>query len=272
MTDWLHLVTDKLLRWYVHLVKMLPNIVLAIIVLSIAIYAAKFIRKLANRLIIRFSGHEEGTNLLATIIYLAVIFVGLFVALDILQLGKAVSSLLAGAGILGLAVGFAFQDLTANFISGVYITFKKPFQVGHTVETNGSIGNIEDIQLRTTTIRTFSGLHLMIPNKDIFQKSLINYSLTPARRIELELLIPIENDLEKVVEVSKEAIHKMGYLFEEKPVEVYFTEITQGIAKVSVWFWISNHLPPGYMVARHDALISLAKIYKENNIIKVNVA
>ena len=266
MTNWIHLISEKLQQWYVHFIKMLPNILLAIVIMIIAVYAAKAFRGLTKKLINRINGKPSGSYLISTIVYLTIIFLGLFFALDVLQLDKAVSSLLAGAGILGLALGFAFQDLSSNFISGIYITFKKPFEVGHTVETNKFIGTIEDIQLRSTTIRTFSGLHLMIPNKDIFQNPMINYSLTPSRRIELNFAIAFESDLEKVVELSKAAVEKIDYLFKDKPVEVYYTDIGDGAIKISVWLWISNHLPPGFMVARHDALINLSKIYKENNI------
>ncbi len=266
MNDWIKLITEKLQGWYVHFIKMLPNLALAFLIMLIAYYFAKVCRSLTVKLITSIKGKPAGTYLLSTIVYILVLSIGLFFALDILQLDKAVSSLLAGAGILGIVLGFAFQDLSSNFISGIYIGFKKPFVVGDTVETNGFIGNIEDIQLRSTTIRTFSGLHLMIPNKDIFQKPMINYSLTTFRRIEMNMSVSIESDLPKVIQLSREAVEKIDYLYKEKPVEVYYTDIGDGAVKISVWIWINNHLPPGFMVARHDALINLAAAYKENNI------
>ncbi len=266
MAEWFKIISEKLQHWYLNFIKMLPNIIIAIIIIVLSIYLAKAAKSITTRLLMRISGKASGSYLLSTIVYLVIIFIGLFFAMDVLQLDKAVSSLLAGAGILGLAVGFAFQDLSSNFISGLYITFKKPFEIGHTVETNKFIGNIEDIQLRSTTIRTFSGLHLMIPNKDIFQNPMINYSLTPFRRIELNFSVTGDSDLEKVVAVSKAAVEKITYLYKEKPVEVYFTDLAEGAVKISVWLWINNHLPPGFMVARHEAIINLMQVYKEHNI------
>lgn len=266
MNDWIKLVSEKLGNWYVHFIKMLPNILLAVVVLIAAHYMARFLRNITVKIIAHKAQRPTGAYLLSTIVYLVVFFIGLFFALDILQLDKAVSSLLAGAGILGLALGFAFQDLSSNFISGVYITFKKPFEVGHTIETNGFIGTIEDIQLRSTTIRTFSGLHLMIPNKDIFQKPLINYSLTASRRIELNLSVAFDSNLENLATIAREAVEQIDYLFKEKPVEVYFTDFGEGSVKISVWLWINNHLPPGFMVARHDAIVNLSNAFKEHDI------
>src|SRR5690606_28863708 len=126
-------------------------------------------KKLVYNIVFRLSDTPALSGLLSSIGYLAIFFVGISIALDVLQLDKAVSSLLAGAGIIGLALGFAFQDLTANFISGIYITFRRPFEVGHQVETNGFTGTVENIELRSTTLRTIDGLHVIIPNKDIFQ-------------------------------------------------------------------------------------------------------
>ena len=181
-------------------------------------------------------------------------------------MNKAVSSLLAGAGIIGIILGFAFQDITSNFIAGIYIALKKPFDIGHTVKTNDFIGNVEEIQLRSTTIRTFSGLHLMIPNRDVIQKPLINYSLTPERRIELEFFMDYNNDLEIAHRVTFDAIAKISYLYPGKPVEIYFNDVKYTAIKLSVWFWIDNHSPPGYMVARHDAIFNIVTALKENNI------
>ncbi len=263
---WTELIADKLHQWYITGVKILPNLVVALLVMIGFIFIARWGKLFMNRLLMRFSGTTNSRNLFSTIFYIILLFIGIFIALDILQLDKAVSSLLAGAGILGLALGFAFQDLSSNFISGIYITFKRPFEVGHTVETNGFLGNIEDIQLRSTVIRSFAGLHIMIPNKDIFQKPLINYSLTPFRRIELSVVIDANTDLERASRLAREAIEKAEYLFKEKSVEVYCTDFQDNSVKLAIWFWIDNHLPPGYMVARHDAIVRINQVFRENQV------
>ncbi len=272
--SWTDLIADKLHQWYITGVKILPNLAVALLVMVCFVFLARWGKLFMNRLLTRFTGTAKSRNLFSTIFYIIILFIGIFIALDVLKLDKAVSSLLAGAGILGLALGFAFQDLSSNFISGIYITFKRPFEVGHTVETNGFLGNIEDIQLRSTVIRSFAGLHIMIPNKDIFQKPLINYSLTPFRRIELSVVIDANTDLAKAVLLARQAVGKAGYLFKEKPVEVYCTDFQDNSVKLAIWFWIDNHQPPGYMVARHEAIQHINQAFRENRIsliVPVNV-
>lgn len=266
MKNAVELINDKLENWWASLIRLLPNLLLALLILALAIIIARLVRRSLYQLTIRISGKPSVSSLIATILQVVVLLTGLFIALDILQLNKAVSSLLAGAGIIGIILGFAFQDITANFIAGVYIALKKPFDIGHTIKTNDFIGNVEDIQLRSTTIRTFSGLHLMIPNRDVIQKPLINYSLTPERRIELEFYIDHNSNLEVTHKSIMQALSKIEYLYPGKPVEVFSNDVKYTAIKISVWFWINNHQPPGYMVARHDAIFHVINSLKENNI------
>ena len=80
--------------------------------------------------------------------------VGVFVALGVVGLDKTVTSLLAGAGIIGLALAFAFQDLAANFLSGVAISVRHPFRIADIIETNDFLGTVKAINLRSTELLT----------------------------------------------------------------------------------------------------------------------
>jgi small conductance mechanosensitive channel len=253
------IILNKLNGWWVATVAILPNLLLATVIFVTFLFLARFVKGFIIRILPRISGSGKHaiSSLFSNIAYIIVMAVGLFITLNILNLNQAVTSLLAGAGIIGLVLGFAFQDLSANFISGIFIALKRPFRLGETVETNGYMGNIEDIQLRTTTIRTFQGLHLMIPNKDIFQKPMINYSRSSERRIELAFTISPEKDIKLVIELCKQAVNKLDYIVKQKPVEVYFTGFADNTLKVAVWFWIYNHKPPGFMVAQNDAIMNI---------------
>src|SRR5437762_14174033 len=198
VSKWVAILYGKLSRWGLNLIKIIPNIVLALIVLILFYFLGRLVKKLVFRILHRFSGKEAISGFISTVLNLLILILGIFIALNILNLQSAVFSLLAGASIIGLAVGFAFQDLTANFISGAYIAFRKPFEVGDLVETNSFLGNVEKINLRSTTIRTFEGLHVLLPNKEIFQKPIINYSRTSERKIELVFLIPQKSDLVRI--------------------------------------------------------------------------
>ena len=98
---------------------MFPNILLAAAMVVVGWLMAKLARSVAAKLLARTTFGLSLQRLIANAIYLLVLMVGLFGALSVLHLDKTVTSILAGAGIVGLALGFAFQDIAANFISGV---------------------------------------------------------------------------------------------------------------------------------------------------------
>jgi len=266
MNNWFKLIEDKLVRWWTYAIRMLPNFVLAIVVLAVTIFIARIIQRLAQKFVMSFSKSESLSGLVAGVLYSLVIILGTMMALEIMQLEKTVTSLLAGVGIIGLALGFAFQDLTANFISGAFIAVKRPFDIGHIVETNGFVGTIEEIRLRSTTLRTFAGLNVIIPNKDIFQKPIINYSLSKERRVELEFMIGNNVDLHYIAQQIEEALKGAGSEELIRDVNVFYEAIEDPKIKLYISFWTSNSEPNEFMKARHLAILAIYKVFTTNKI------
>ena len=245
MEKWFVIVRDKLARWLEAFIKMLPNLVLAIIIFTVFFFLAKFLRKVIYKLLLRISHKPSISGLFSSIFFILVLFLGLFISLQLLHLDKTISSLLAGAGIIGLALGFAFQDLTANFISGVFIIFKKPFDVGNIINTNGFTGIVEEIQLRSTTIRTFDGLHIMVPNKEIFQKPITNYSLSGKRRIDVVLTLPAKSNITELEERVRKALEPIPEVRDDK-VQVLLTDYNGDTMKMEIHCYIDNSIDNGY--------------------------
>jgi small conductance mechanosensitive channel len=259
--NWGKLIYEKIQHWLVSAVAMLPNIVVAVIVLLLFILLARLLRQMVYRITYRLSGNTAAiSGLFGSLTYLLVLFVGLFIALDVLRLDKTVSSLLAGAGIIGLALGFAFQDITANFISGIFITFRKPFEVGHQIETNGFAGTVENIQLRSTTLRTSDGLHVLIPNKDIFQKPIINHSLTQERRVQVTLNLPLAQDHTAFAQDLAVSLTKLPGMAAYKPPEVLFDNIDGANVKLVVSCWVNNEDIHTGELARHAIIARIIQI------------
>lgn len=268
---WTTLVEKRLETWWEYAVLMLPNFVLALIVVVVFFFAAKTIRNVTSRFFLRLTKSASVSGLVSGALYSFVIVSGIMSALDILELDKTVSSLLAGVGIIGLALGFAFQDLTANFISGAYIAFKRPFDVGHTVETNGFLGTIEEIELRSTTLRTAAGLHVIIPNKDIFQKPIINYSRTDSRRIEFEFVIPNTVDALLVEKIIHKALQDVTTKNIIRNMEFYFTAIEHPNLRINISFWTNQIEPREFMKTRHSAILAIYETFTENGVYTIQI-
>ncbi|MEP1033138.1 mechanosensitive ion channel domain-containing protein [Ekhidna sp.] len=262
----LNILKDKLQGWLESLTAMLPNFAVAVLVILLFFFLAKAAKLIARKIFQRFYDKPAVQNLFTTLIYIMVMILGLMVALDVLHLEKTVSSLLAGAGIIGLALGFAFQDISANFISGVLIAIRKPIEVGDIIESQGYMGVIQEINLRVTIIRTFQGLHIIIPNKEIFQNPLTNYTKTNERRIDLEVGVSYGDDLEKAKELALDAIKSQPFLLEGRDINLFYTGFGDSSINFVLHFWIEYPDQPGFLEARSQAIMTIKKTFDENNI------
>ncbi|GAB4242494.1 MAG: hypothetical protein Tsb0034_19970 [Ekhidna sp.] len=266
LNEALSIAVGKIEGWLESFAAMIPNMVVAAIIFVIFFLLARFTRRITGKLIKRFSNKTAINSLATTLFQILVLGAGLIVVLNVLELERTVTSLLAGAGIIGLALGFAFQDIAANFMSGILMAFRQPIKVGDIVETNDYMGEVEKIDLRVTTIRTFQGLHVLIPNKEVFQSPLKNYTKTHERRIDLSVGVSYADDLEKVRDVAEEAVRKLPFLLEGKEVNLFYSEFGDSSINFEIMFWIKYPGQAGFLKARSEAIIAIKKAFDENGI------
>lgn len=260
------LLEERLVSWYEIVIKSIPNIIASIFIILIFIFLAKLARKVFSKVLPKISKNEAVTSLLDTIIYFIIILIGFFVSLEILHLDKTVTSLLAGAGVLGLALGFAFQEIASNFVSGIFIAFREPYKLGDIVQLDQHFGKITNINLRTTSITTFQGLEIIIPNKHMFTKPFTNFTTTPKRRIDIEVGVSYEDDLEKVEKVTKEALLNINEIINDEEPEVFFKEFSDSSINLVARIWIHYPENQAFLKARHKAIINIKKHYDKNGI------
>ncbi len=257
---------DKLAGWLEGFILMLPNLVVAVLLVVVFWLAARLARRLILQVMERVSSYQQVNKLLATAGYVAVLAAGTFIALGVLDLDKAVTSLLAGAGIIGLALGFAFQDIAANFISGILMSIRRPFTEGDIVKTNDYFGTVVDVNLRSTYLQTFQGQLVVIPNKEVFQSPLINYSKTQRQRIDLRCGVAYGDDLEQAEQVALEAVRSIDYRDQDRDVDLYYEDFGDSSINFVVRFWIDFHKQTDFLRARSDAIKRIKRAFDENGI------
>lgn len=262
----LDLITSKLEQWYEALVGLVPNLAVALVVIVLFWLLSRLVRGLIRRLMSKVSSNQAVNNLASTVIALIVLLIGLFIGLEIMQLDKAVTSLLAGAGVIGLALGFAFQDIAANFMSGFFISVRNPFSVGDIIETNDIFGTVQTINLRSTVIRTTTGQRVIIPNKDIFENAIVNFSASGERRVDLACGVSYADDLETARRVAIEAIEGLPHRIEGRDAELFFDEFGGSSINFKLRFWIDETAQRGYLAAQSEAIIRLKKAFAEHDI------
>jgi small-conductance mechanosensitive channel len=246
---------------------MLPNLIIALLVLILTFFAARVIQKTVDKILPRFSHSLALNNLVSSLVYTIAILIGFFFVLSILQLDKTVTTLLAGAGIIGLALGFAFQDIAANFISGVIIAVRKPFGVGDVIESNDYFGTIERINLRTTDIRQVTGELVKVPNRKIFESVTTIFTHYGIRRVDVRVGVSYGEDLERVQQIIKEAMTNIKGMVDSKAVEVVYNEFGDSSIDCMVRFWVHYTRQFDYVFARSEAIIKIKKAFDENDVV-----
>lgn len=261
-----NLVADKLETWIDTLIQMLPNLALALVILVVFYVLGRLLRNMISGLLDKVTDNKNIINLLETIVGVIVIGIGAFIALSILQLDGAVTSLLAGAGIIGLALGFAFQDIASNFISGIILSIRHPFGIGDIIETNDFYGTVEMLNLRNTILRTPKGQIVYIPNKSVFENPLQNFTSSGERRIDLSCGVSYGDDLEKAKKLAIEAIEGLSNYNADKGIEFYYDEFGGSSINFKIRFWVDFQKNPDFWSARSDAIIAITKKFDENDI------
>lgn len=230
--------TTVIQEWWQNLITSLPQLITGLIIFILSLYLARFLSSLTAKALARRNPDKETNILISRLVRWSVISFGIVLALQ--QAGQDVSALLTGLGILGFTVGFALQDVSANFIAGILLLFSQPFDIGDSIEVSGYSGTVQDINLRATELLAFDGRLVLIPNSDVFTSAIINYTRTNRRRVELNVGVGYDSDLEQVTEVALQAIANLPGVIEDPAPQVVFKEFGDAAINMTLYYWYST--------------------------------
>ena len=251
------LIEEKLGGWFDVVISHIPNFIVAVIIAIIFSFIARLAGKGMKNVLRRSLDSTQIADLMASIFKVIVLSVGVFIALDFMGLKSTVTSLLAGAGIVGLAIGFAFQDMTENLIAGIAMGIRKPFKAGDVIETDNVFGSVHSINLRNTLVESFYGQLILVPNKILFRNVLRNYSTLGVRRIEVPVGISYADDIEKASEVIVDKINQFDFVIRKNETAVYAEGFGDSSINLLVWFWIKYPGEPDFMTVRHKGVVAV---------------
>lgn len=219
--------------------------VLKVAITFVAFYILyRLLRGLFTRVVSRFEfGKTFESFLLMAIKYTVIVF-ALVTALD--QIGYNITTLVAGLGIAGIAIGFAAKDTLSNIIAGIFIFWDKPFYIGDLVEIEGEYGEVQNITLRTTRIVTPDGRMISIPNQNIAANKITSYTMFPHLRLDVNVTIDVEEPIDRARREMLEIIRgDERFLKDPKPV-VTVEELGDYYTKLQLRVWLDDtyrHIP-----------------------------
>lgn len=244
---------DKIQSMSNGLIVMLPNILLAVIVFTIFFVAGRALKSLVRRLTRR---HRQARSLglvLGRLSQGIIILVGLFVALSIVIPSFKAGDLVQLLGISGVAIGFAFRDILQNFLAGILILLTEPFEINDQIVFKNFEGTVENIQTRATTIRTYDGRRIVIPNSELFTNAVTVNTAFENRRLEYDVGIGYGDNIDQAKELMLEAVYSVDEVLKEPSPDVLVMELAESTVNIRVRWWIN---PP----RRADALDSRDKV------------
>ena len=186
---------------------------LVLVALGIAAFSALLARLFAahsETLLAPFVHNVLLRSVVGSLISSMLVIGGLLLALSALKLTQAVLSILGLAGVVGLAVGFAFRDITENFIASVLLGVRRPFQIGDYVTVAGQSGVVKSLNTRATVLVTLEGNHVRIPNAVIFKEIMVNATASASFRSSFDVLIPPEASTADALAAIAQALARSG--------------------------------------------------------------
>jgi len=256
---------QKLLDWLDVLIVNVPNIALAIIVFLTAYSLSKKISTNLTKLLAISIKQRSIRSLIGSLISILIILFGIILSLGILNLDQAINSLIAGAGVAGLAIGLAVQGTLSNTISGISLSIKDDININDFIETNEFSGTVVDINLRDTKIRTIDNNLVIIPNNAILNNPYKNYSLTKDLRVVIETGVGYESDLKRVENITKQAIAE-AFQYRKDEIEFYYLSFGDSAINFQIRFWIEATEKYGLTQATSKAIILIKETFEKASI------
>jgi small conductance mechanosensitive channel len=245
---------DKLDGWLDALILKLPNIVMAILVMIIFYFIARGLRKLFRNFLLKRISQVSIQEIISKTVFIVVLLIGFFVALGVLELDKVLTSILAGAGVIGLAVGLALQGTLSNTFGGLLLSFMPNIKINDFIQNGDASGFVEEITLRNIVIKTPQNYTVVIPNSNFVDGSFTNYSLDERGRVFVNCGVGYESNLQEVEDLTVKVIREN---FEQKgseEVEFFYTEFGDSSINFMVRFWTNVINIKDEHAARHKAV------------------
>lgn len=230
---------DNLEARFFDLIARLPLLAVAIGVVGVFAVIAKFVggRKTLFGRVVR---NPFLRSLLQQAVATVVVVIGIVTALELLDATGIVGAILGAAGIVGLAVGFAFKDTVENYIASVLMTMRQPFDPNDHVSIGEHEGRIVRLTSRATILMTLDGNHVRIPNADVFKATMINYSRNPRRRFQFDVGVGTTDDLVEATALAVDTLNAMEGVMDDPPPEAHVLELGESNVQVRVFGWVDQ--------------------------------
>ena len=221
------------------LIKALPLLLVGILVFGVVAWFGSW---LSNRQKIwqRLTPNPFVAELLSQTIKVIFIVFGLILALSLIGAETILGTLLGGAGVIGIAVGFALKDTIENYIASLMLSIRQPFRARDQIVINGQEGIVVRLTSRATILMTLDGNQLRIPNSEVFKGTILNYTNNPERRFTFELGVDGNDDPLAAIKVGLDAICALDFVLEKPKAIAVIKEVGDSNIVLQFQVWVNQ--------------------------------
>ena len=244
---------------------LLPNLLLAILILFVALWLAAKIKLLLESRLDRKAQNQITARYIAMIAKWAITLLGLMLVLHTLGLTGVAGGIFAVAGVSALVVGFAFKDIAENFLAGLILAFNRPFEVNDSIQVNDMVGKVVSLDLRTTHIRTFDSKDIFIPNGTILNSSVTNLTYNGLLRMDFVVGIDYNDPAQDAIDLMEKTALGVEGVYREDPPYALVEELGVSTLNIKVFFWIeTDDYKKGAMLLRGKIMQEVTKVLLAN--------
>lgn len=222
-------------------VEQIPSILAAILVIALGIFIANKLTDLSRKFIAGKSTDPLMTNFLIKAIKTVFVIIVIMFGLKVAGLDGIATGVLTAAGASAVILGFAFKDIGENFISGIILSFNRPFNINDTVSIGDIFGKVKSMEFRYTKLKTFDGKDVYIPNSDVIKKPVFNFTEDGYFRMDFMVGIAYENDIDKAKKIILDTMnsHPLSLKDEDRESFVMTDELGVNSVNIKVFFWVA---------------------------------
>ena len=217
-----------------------PYIVIGVVIFGVFLIVGRIVSKL-----IREAGERTRLDLTLAELFgrlasAVVTILGLFVAAVVIFPAFRAGDLVAGLGITSVAVGFAFKDVLQNFFAGILILWRRPFVVGDQIKTREYEGTVEEINVRSTRLKTYDGERAVLPNGDVYTNAILVRTAYDKRRVRFTVGVGYPDSIEEARATIREVLEATEGVMSDPGPWVYVAELAPSSVNFNVYFWTDS--------------------------------
>ena len=179
-------------------------------------------------------------ELIASAIRFAFVVGGVVVALDMIGASALLGAVLGGAGVIGIALGFAMRDTIENYVASLMLSLRQPFRANDLVLIDDLEGRVIRLTSRATILMTLEGNHLRIPNAQVFKAVITNFTTNPQRRFQFDLGVDADDDAQAARKLGRETLGALDFVLDDPPAEARIIEVGDSNVVIRFLAWIDQ--------------------------------